>query len=78
VKLRDLTAGLSLAGLMLPEAVAFAGIAGLSSGRAIAATIAGTCVYALVGQSRFGIISPTSSSAAILAAALAATANPNR
>lgn len=76
MKLRDLTAGLSLAGLMLPEAVAYAGIAGLSSGRAIAATIAGTFVYALVGQSRFGIISPTSSSAAILAAALAATAVP--
>jgi MFS superfamily sulfate permease-like transporter len=68
----DLIAGASVAGLMLPEAVAYAGIAGLPPQRAIFAAIAGCLVYAGVGRSRFAIISPTSSSAAILAAMLAA------
>lgn len=67
----DIVAGLSVAGLMLPEAVAYAGIAGLSPGHAILAGIAGCLAYALFGQSRFAILSPTSSSAAILAATLA-------
>jgi len=68
----DFVAGLSVAGLMLPEAVAYAGIAGLGAGRAVLAAIIGCLVYATVGRSRFAIVSPTSSSAAILAAALAA------
>jgi len=67
----DLVAGLSVAGLMLPEAVAYAGIAGLQPQRAILAAIAGCLFYALVGHSRFAIVTPTSSSAAILAATLA-------
>ncbi|MBV9843416.1 MAG: SulP family inorganic anion transporter [Sphingomonadaceae bacterium] len=67
----DLVAGLSVAGLMLPEAVAYAGIAGLPPARALLAAVAGSFVYALAGRSRFAIVSPTSSSAAILAAALA-------
>lgn len=71
MRIQDLIAGLSVAGLMLPEAVAYAGIAGLPPQRAIAAAVAGSLVYALVGRSRFAIVSPTSSSAAILAAALA-------
>jgi MFS superfamily sulfate permease-like transporter len=64
-------AGLAVAGLMIPEGVAYAGIAGLDPARALAAGIAGGFAYALVGRSRFAIVSPTSSSAAILAAALA-------
>ena len=56
---------------MLPEAVAYAGIAGLPPQRALTAAVAGCLVYVLVGRSRFAIVSPTSSSAAILAAALA-------
>ena len=67
----DGIAGLSVAGLMLPEAVAYAAIAGLPPGRAILAAIAGGLAYAAVGRSRFAMIAPTSSSAAILAAALA-------
>ena len=67
----DVIAGISVAGLMLPEAVAYAGIAGLPPHRAILAGIAGCLVYAIFGRSRFAIISPTSSSAAILAATLA-------
>ena len=68
---RNLLAGLSVAGLMLPEAVAYAGIAGLAPGRAVLAACAGGLAYALIGRSRFAILAPTSSSAAILAAALA-------
>jgi len=62
---------MSVAGLMLPEAVAYAGIAGLAPGRALAAGIAGGLAYAAIGRSRFAVLSPTSSSAAILAAAIA-------
>ncbi|MES2057274.1 MAG: SulP family inorganic anion transporter [Pseudomonadota bacterium] len=66
----DVIAGLSVAGLMLPEAVAYAGIAGLAPQQAILAAIVGALVYSAVGRSRFAIVSPTSSSAAILAASL--------
>lgn len=67
----DIIAGLSVAGLMLPEAVAYAQIAGLPPQRAIFAAIAGCLGYAIIGRSRFAILSPTSSSATILAATLA-------
>ncbi|WP_458382060.1 SulP family inorganic anion transporter [Rhizobium ruizarguesonis] len=70
---RDWIAGLSVAGLMLPEAVAYAGIAGLPPQRAIIAAIVGCLTYCALGRSRFAIVAPTSSSAAILAATLAAT-----
>jgi MFS superfamily sulfate permease-like transporter len=69
---RDLIAGLCVAGLMLPEAVAYAGIAGLAPAHAIFAGIVGCLIYPLLGRSRFAIVSATSSSAAILAATLAA------
>lgn len=69
---RDWIAGFSVAGLMFPEAVAYAGIAGLAPQQAVIAAVAGCLVYALTGRSRFAIVSPTSSSAAILAAMLAA------
>lgn len=67
---RDLLAGLSVAGLMLPEAIAYSGIAGIPAQHALFAAVAGCLIYALCGRSRFAIISPTSSSAAILAAML--------
>ena len=66
----DLIAGVSVAGLMLPEAVAYAAIAGFAPQHAIFAAIIGGLVYALVGTSRFAIVAPTSSSAAMLAAAI--------
>ena len=70
LNLRDTITGISIAGLMLPEGVAYAGIAGLAPGRALAAGIAGGLAYVLVGRSRYAVVSPTSSSAAILAAAI--------
>jgi MFS superfamily sulfate permease-like transporter len=66
--LRDSLAGVSVAGLLLPSAIAYAAIAGLSPDHAIIATIVGLGVYALSGRSRFAMVAPTSSSAAILAA----------
>ncbi len=71
LKRADLIAGVCVAGLMLPEAVAYAGIAGLPPQRAVLAAIAGSLIYAVAGRSRFAVVSPTSSSAAILGAVLA-------
>ena len=68
---RDVIAGLCVAGLLLPEAVAYASIAGLPPQHGVFAAIAGLLVYGLLGRSRFAIVAPTSSSAAILAAAAA-------
>jgi MFS superfamily sulfate permease-like transporter len=66
--IRDTLAGVSVAGLLLPSAIAYAAIAGLSPDHAIVATIVGLSVYAIFGRSRFAMVAPTSSSAAILAA----------
>jgi MFS superfamily sulfate permease-like transporter len=63
-------AGLLVAGLLVPGAVAYAGIAGLAPARALIAGVVGGLVYAMVGRSRFAVVSATSSSASILAAAL--------
>ena len=65
----DFLAGLSTAGLLLPEAVAYALIAGVTPAHAIVAALCGLSVYALAGRSRFAVVAPTSSSAALLAAA---------
>ena len=65
---QDALAGLSVAGLLLPSAIAYAAIAGLSPDHAIIATIVGLGIYAMAGRSRFAMVAPTSSSAAILAA----------
>jgi MFS superfamily sulfate permease-like transporter len=65
---QDALAGISVAGLLLPSAIAYAAIAGLTPDHAILATIVGLGIYALVGRSRFAMVAPTSSSAAILAA----------
>ena len=46
---KDLIAGLCVAGLMLPEGVAYAGIAGLAPQHAIFAGIAGCLAYAAAG-----------------------------
>ncbi|HEY2188552.1 MAG TPA: SulP family inorganic anion transporter, partial [Caldimonas sp.] len=65
----DVIAGLSLAGLLLPEAVAYSGLAGLPARAGIVAMLAGLIVYALAGSSRLAIVSATSSSATVLLAA---------
>ncbi|WP_116136626.1 SulP family inorganic anion transporter [Trinickia diaoshuihuensis] len=72
--LKDLLAGMSIAGLLLPEAVAYAGIANMPPQAGLVALLAGLTVYALLGRSRFAIVSSTSSSAAVLAATVNAQA----
>ena len=64
-----MVAGLCVAGLLLPEAVAYAGLAHLPVGHALTAVVIGLAVYALFGGSRFAIVAPTSSTAALAAAA---------
>lgn len=66
---RDVLAGLSVAGLLLPEAVAYAGIGNMPPQAGVLALFAGLLSYALLGTSRFAIVSATSSSAAVLLAA---------
>lgn len=65
----DLLAGLSIAGLLLPEAVAYSSIAGLPPQAGVIALLAGLVCYGVIGRSRYAIVSATSSSAAVLAAA---------
>ncbi|HTD02234.1 SulP family inorganic anion transporter [Undibacterium sp.] len=71
LSLADVIAGLSLAGLLLPEAVAYSSIANLPPQAGVIALFAGLVCYGLLGTSRFAIVSATSSSAAVLAAASA-------
>ncbi|CAN7228928.1 SulP family inorganic anion transporter [Trinickia sp. LjRoot230] len=69
---KDVLAGLSIAALLLPEAVAYAGIANVPPQAGVVALLAGLLVYAMFGSSRFAIVSATSSSAAVLAATMSA------
>jgi MFS superfamily sulfate permease-like transporter len=64
----DMVAGLSVAFILLPEAVAYAAIAHLTIQAAITAALVGLVFYAWLGDSHFAIVAPTSSAAALLAA----------
>jgi MFS superfamily sulfate permease-like transporter len=75
--LADVVAGLSIAGLLLPEAVAYSAIGGLPPQAGVIALFAGLVAYGLFGTSRFAIVSATSSSAAVLLAATASIAPAN-
>ena len=68
----DLLAGLAIAGLLLPEAVAYSGVANLPPQAGVIALFGGLICYGLIGSSRFAIVSATSSSAAVLASAMLA------
>src|SRR6202048_2081134 len=65
----DSLVGLSLAGLLLPEAVAYSGLANLPPQAGVIGLFAGLICYALIGRSRYAIVTATSSSAAVFAAA---------
>ncbi|MDR3660158.1 MAG: SulP family inorganic anion transporter, partial [Mycobacterium sp.] len=73
----DLIAGLSIAGLLLPEAVAYSSIANLPPQAGVIALFVGLFCYGLFGTSRYAIVSATSSSAAVLAAATVSVAGPD-
>jgi MFS superfamily sulfate permease-like transporter len=68
---RNIASGVAVAGLLIAEAVAYSSIAGLAPVEALIAAVIGLTVYSAFGRSRFAITSPTSSSAAVLAAGLA-------
>ena len=65
----DVLAGLSIAGLLLPEAVAYSGLASLPPQAGVIALFAGLICYGLIGRSSYAIVAATSSSAAVLASA---------
>ncbi len=73
--LPDIIAGVSIAGLLLPEAVAYSSIGNLPPQAGVIALFAGLIVYGLLGKSRYAVVSATSSSAVVLAASTAALAN---
>ena len=64
----DVVAGIALAGLLVPEGMAYAGIAGVPPEAGLYSVAVGLFVYALFGSSRHLAVSPTSGSAAMLAA----------
>jgi MFS superfamily sulfate permease-like transporter len=73
----DVIAGIALAGLLVPEGMAYAGIAGVAPQMGLYAAMAGMFIYALFGTSRQLAVTSTSSSAAMLAALVAPIAGGN-
>src|SRR5512136_2479653 len=68
----DVIAGLTLWGLVVPQAMAYAGIAGLPPQAGLYTLVVALLVYALLGTSRHLVVSATSSTAALLASSVAA------
>jgi len=73
----DLLGGISLSGLMLPEAIAYSAIAGLPPSFGVSAAVIGPLGYSIVGRSRLAVVTATSGAAALLAAAIANAGLPN-
>ncbi|HJW64019.1 MAG TPA: SulP family inorganic anion transporter, partial [Actinomycetes bacterium] len=67
---RDLVAGVTVAALALPAAMAYAELAGLSPVAGLYALLLPTVAYTLLGSSRQLIVGPEGSIAALVAAAL--------
>jgi sulfate permease, SulP family len=67
----DVVAGIAIAGLLVPEGMAYAGIAGVAPEVGLYAAMAGMFAYALFGTSRQLAVTATSSSAAMAAAVVA-------
>ena len=68
----DVIAGLTLWGLVVPESMAYAGLAGLPPQAGLYTLVAGLLVYALFGTSRHLSVGPTSATAVLLATSVAA------
>lgn len=68
----DVIAGLTLWGLVVPEAMAYAGIAGLPPQAGLYTLLAALLVYALLGTARHLVVQATSATAALIASAVAA------
>ena len=67
----DVIAGVALAGLLIPDGMAYAGIAGVPPQVGLYAALIGMFVYAIFGTSGQLAVTSTSSSAAMLAALVA-------
>jgi high affinity sulfate transporter 1 len=70
----DVSAGLAVAAVAVPTAIAYPAIAGLPPETGIYASIAALIAYALFGPSRQLIVGPDAATMTVLAAALAAVA----
>jgi SulP family sulfate permease len=68
----DVVAGLTLWGLVIPEGMAYAGIAGLPPQAGLYTLVASLLIYALLGTSRHLSVQATSATAALLATSVAA------
>ena len=66
----DVIAGLTLWGLVVPEAMAYAGVAGLPPQAGLYTLLAALLVYALLGTSRHLVVQATSATAALLASSV--------
>jgi sulfate permease, SulP family len=66
----DVIAGLTLWGLVVPEAMAYAGIANLPPQAGLYTLLASLLVYAILGSSRHLVVQGTSATAALLASAV--------
>jgi SulP family sulfate permease len=68
----DIAAGLAIAAVGLPSAIAYPAIAGLPPETGIYASIASTIAYAVFGPARRLIVGPDAGTMTVLAAAVAA------
>ena len=68
----DILAGLTLWGLVVPEGMAYAGIAGLPPQAGLYTLVASLLVYALLGSSRHLSVGATSATAALIASTVVA------
>ncbi len=68
----DIVAGLTLWGMVVPEGIAYAGIAGLPPQAGLYTLLASLLIYALLGSSRHLVVQATSATAALLASSIAA------
>jgi SulP family sulfate permease len=68
----DIIAGFTLWGLVVPEAMAYAGIAGLPPQAGLYTLVASLLIYAFLGSAHHLSVGPTSATSALLASSVAA------
>src|SRR5262245_19901480 len=73
----DLAAGLSLAAVIAPLSIGFAGIAGLPPEVGLYAALGALLGYAVFGSGRRLVVGPDAAGAAIIASAIPGTASPD-
>ena len=72
----DVIAGATVWGLLVPESIAYAGLAGLPPQAGLYALLATLAAYAVFGTSRHLIAGPTSAAAVLLASSVGDLASP--